>query len=217
MRRKEFGEREQPALLRPGPPASAGHASPAHADPEQLVWGVETVKHLTHRSLSKQDREDFLHFLDLHTFDGITEARKKRAARYVREFIASPDPAALLRTWWGDVVPEGRGAAVTVRAAQKHRSQQAEDRQRGLGVWILDNPSDIAGRIGDWRAIRGATINEVAERTGVPADIVAIIERTGYSPRGNRDAARIVKALRVPAIEVRSRKENAASASPHIT
>lgn len=191
--------------------------SPLYANQERLVRGVETIKHSARHPLSQQDREDFLHFLDLHTFDGITGVRKERAARYVREFIASPDPAELLRSWWGGAVPEGRGAAVTVRAAQKHRSQQAEDRQRGMGVWILDNPSDIAGRIGDWRAIRGATIDEVAERTGVPADIVAIIERTGYSPRGNRDAARIVKALRVPAIEVRSQKEKPASARPNIT
>lgn len=173
------------------------------------VWEVDESASIVRRSrrrLSEQSRSDVLRWMNFKTFDGITGVRKARAAARIREFINSPDPVSLLRDWWAGSAPEGRGGAAVVRAAQRGYDQQVRDAQKHMGMWVLDSPDSIRGRISDWRAIRGVSAGELAERADVPTSVINTIERTGYSPRGNRDVARIVKTLRIPAVHVRAER-----------
>ncbi|MHA3724149.1 hypothetical protein ACXR2T_09750 [Leucobacter sp. HY1910] len=209
MNISEFAQREGISVQRAAKLAREDRI-PAHK--ERGRWIVDcdaSPEKRSRRPLSRQSQDDFLYFMDRRTFDGITGSRKARAAERVRTFAASKDPVQLLRDWWADSPdPEGRGFAVLVRLAKRGTGDMSliRDRQRGLGVWMLDNPIDIAGRISDWRAIRGVSIHELSEATGVPETIIRTIERRGVSPRGNRDVAMIVKKLKVPATRIQSER-----------
>lgn len=208
MKMKELAQREGISVQRAARLARDGRVHATKVDGKWVVDSSSPVSKRSRRPLSPQSRADFLHFLDKATLDGITGSRKKRAGERVRTFIAAEDPATLLREWWaGGPAPEGRGFAVLVRLALDGRdSVLIHDRQKGLGGWILDNPHDIAGRVSDWRAIRGTSVQELSELTGVSESHIRTIERTGYSPGGNRDVARVVQRLKVPAVRVHSKR-----------
>ncbi|MBP1326112.1 DNA-binding XRE family transcriptional regulator [Leucobacter exalbidus] len=136
------------------------------------------------------------------TLDHVTGTRKKRAGERIRQFWASDDPAKLLRDWWGGTPSEGRGGAALVRAAQKGYDWQVRDVHRSRNTWILDSPDLIKRRVGDYRAIRGLTIDEVADAAHVDPQVVSMLERQGVTPTTNRDAARVIRALDIKFMKI---------------
>lgn len=208
MQVKDFADREGITVQRAARLAREGRIP--HARKVGAHWEIPdaaTVERRGGRPLSQQSREDFLGFLNTGTLDHVTGIRKKRTASRVRQFLASGDPAKLLRDWWGSESPDGRGGAALVRAAQKGNDRQVRDARQGQVTWKLDSPDVIARRVSDYRAIQGMTIADVAEAAGVSDRTISSLERHGFSPTGNRDAARVASALHIPHIRIRTQKE----------
>ncbi len=64
-----------------------------------------------------------------------------------------------------------------VRAAQQGFTLQVTDAQKREVVWMLNTPQLIKGRVSDYRAIRGLSVEQVAAAADVTESAVRVLER----------------------------------------
>lgn len=133
----------------------------------------------------------------------MTGDRKRRTAQRVSQYWQAENPAELLRDWFhGITLTETRGGAAIVKAARKGFDDQVEEARGNKSVWNLQGKDRVRRRISDYMAIKNLRAEDVAELSGVPVNTVKSLATCGYSPTGNLDANRVIRALGINAFRV---------------
>ena len=115
----------------------------------------------------------------------------------VRALVATDAPAGLLREYFGDRQPEGRGGAAIVRAAQIGLDGQVSRVLRFIEPATLSNREVVAQKLKDIRAIKGISADELAARANVDIRIVRRLESAAdlQATNANLRAALLFRAL----------------------
>lgn len=131
-----------------------------------------------HRPLSQRSRDALIHTIRNRTLGPLKGQERARTAARLSTLRGADDPAALIAEWWGDGDVYGdvfaRSLVERARGGDNAYIRQvvAPRRAEYLRKW-----EDLAQVLATERTVRKLSIDDIADKAGVPASQVRRIEQ----------------------------------------